>query len=151
MLDAGNHTDWSALEYRREEPLFFVEPPDGRKDWPEAKRQRSFLNELRTIAPHIFAFANANAGKRNPMRARQEGIMGGVFDVTITWGGARTAWPEFKGYTAAGRAGVLSDAQIVWGNRMQGLGHDVACFFTPAACIEWLRSLGAPFITREGL
>lgn len=155
MLSGLNHdpqrTDWAALEYVRPSPLFRVEAPDGRKDWPEARRQRSFLNDLAKIAPHCFAFAIPNAGKRNPNQAAQEGIRAGVFDVAINWGGGNTAWAEFKGYSKAGRAGQLSDEQITWGNKMLGMGHPVACFFTPAACLEWLRSLGAPFITREGL
>ncbi len=124
--------------------LFPVEPPDGVKHWPEIKRQRAFLNELAMVAPHVFAFAIPNAGKRNPRLAKLEGITAGVFDLALCWGAGNTAWCEWKGYTAAGCAGVLSKEQKEWGNRMTRLGHHCAAFFTPAACFEWLREIGVP-------
>ncbi|MFM9829748.1 MAG: hypothetical protein ACKVOB_13565 [Sphingomonas sp.] len=131
-------------------PDFPVEAPDGVKTWTELQRQSAFIKEMRTIAPTVMIFANANAGKRNPRQAKREGIVGGVFDLTCTWEGG-SAWCEWKGYTKAGRAGRLSPAQIDWGNKMHARGKAVACFFTPAACVAWLRGLGAPFVTREGL
>lgn len=145
-------TTWADLEQDlATEPLFPVEAPDGRKDWPEIRRQRALINELAMIAPTVFVFAVPNAGKRNPRKAKQEGIMGGVFDLVLCWGGRHVAWVEMKGYTAAGRPGKLSQPQIDWGNRMARLGHDVAMFFTPAACVEWLRGIGCPMRTKGGL
>lgn len=147
MLDALD----SALA---EDPIFPVEAPDGRKDWPEADRQAAFRGRLRVIAPSLTIYANANAGKRNPTQARKEGVTAGVFDLTVASGeiGARfVAWPEFKGYTAKGRAGQLSQSQIDWGNRMYRAGHHVACFFDPDSAIAWLRTIAPDaFIDREG-
>lgn len=131
-------------------PAFPVEAPDGKRDWYEIQRQSAFIKEMKVIAPMVMIFANANAGKRNPLQAKREGIVGGVFDLTCTWEGG-SAWCEWKGYDKAGRAGKLSSAQIDWGNKMHARRKAVACFFTPAACVAWLRGLGAPFIDREGM
>lgn len=136
-----------------EEPLFPAEAPDGKKHIAETPRQRTFINKLRNVAPGLIVWANANAGKRHPTKARQEGIVSGVFDVTVTNGEGLprfTAYPEFKGYTAAGRAGELSANQISWGNRMHRAGHHVACFFDPDSAVEWIRSIcPSAFIDRR--
>lgn len=144
MLDLPAHETLAPV------PAFPVEAPDGRRDWTELQRQSAFIKEMKVIAPDVMIYANANAGKRNPRQAKREGIVGGVFDLTVTWDGG-SAWCEFKGYTKAGRAGKLSAAQIDWGNKMHARGKPVACFFTPAACVAWLRDLGAPFIDRSAL
>jgi hypothetical protein len=127
-----------------EAPLFPVEAPDGRKSVDELARVVVFRQLIRIAAPSVLLFANANAGKRSPAQARREGIMAGVFDYSVAWEGGQIAYPEFKGYRAGGRPGKLSDAQIRWGNAMHKRGFPVACFFTPEAAVEWLRSLGAP-------
>ena len=148
-------SEWAALdETLAPQPLFVVEAPDGRKEWAEIARQRRFINLLRMIAPTLTVWANANAGKRNPAKARQEGIMSGVFDVAVASGPGTPVWhayPEFKGYDARGRAGGLSNAQIDWGNRMFCAGHHVACFFDPENAVEWIRSIcPEAFIDRRG-
>lgn len=130
-------------------PLFQVEAPDGRRDWPEIARQCSLFRDMHMLAPAVLGFAIPNAGKRNPMLARREGIMAGVFDTAWQWNHG-AAWIELKGYDARGQAGKLSDAQIDWGNTMHRLGHRVACFFDPMNAIEFLRDAGAPFIDRRG-
>lgn len=137
--------DFRALETPlAEQPAFPVEAPDGRKDWGEAERQRAFLNRLHMAAPGLRAWANANAGKRNPAKARQEGILSGVFDVAVASGAGmqpRVAFPEFKGYDARGRPGKLRQSQVDWGNAMHRAGHPVACFFDPDSAITWLRGV----------
>ena len=136
---------WADLEQSlHEQPVFPVEPPDGVRHWSEIDRCVAFRKLVRTAAPTVLIYANANAGKRNPRQAWREGIMAGVFDYDARWHFPGGAQVEFKGYDARGRAGGLSQAQIDFGNRLHRLGHPVACFFTPAAAVEWLRSLGAP-------
>lgn len=125
------------------EPLFFVETPDGRRDWTELNRVVAFRQFMRMAAPKVLIFANANAGKRNPMQARREGIVAGVFDYTAHAIG-RTAYLEFKGYSKAGRPGVLSDNQVEFGNRMHRFGIPCACFFSPHRAVDWLREQGFP-------
>lgn len=141
-------TDFRALESgleRDEKPIFPVEVPDGIKHWREIKRQVEFRKLVRLLASApVVVYANPNAGRRSARQASAEGIRAGVFDMSVHWGDARSAWPEFKGYDARGRAGTLSPAQIGWGNAMHGIGHSVACFFTPMAAIDWLRGLGCP-------
>ncbi|MXP42966.1 hypothetical protein [Allopontixanthobacter sediminis] len=125
-------------------PQFFVQAPDKRKDWPEVDRQATFFSTLRMAAPRLLVFANANAGKRSPRMARKEGILGGVFDVSIEWTRMLHAYVEFKGYDKSGRAGVLSPNQIDFGNRLVDLGIPCACFFDPYDAADWLREQGFP-------
>lgn len=137
--------DWGALESPLDPtPQFFVQAPDGRKDWPEIKRQAEFRRLIHMLGPRILVYPIPNAGKRNPWAARKEGILAGVFDMRIEWRAPLTAVIEFKGYDARGRAGQLSDAQIEYGNRMVELGWHAACFFCPVAALDWLRGLGFP-------
>lgn len=136
---------WDTLETPLDAaPRFFVQAPDGRRDWPEVARQATFLQVMRWSAPRVLIFANANAGKRNPRQAQREGIRAGVFDMTIDWRTPIHAYLEFKGYDARGRAGQLSDAQIGFGNRCVELGIPCACFFDPYDAAEWLREQGFP-------
>jgi hypothetical protein len=142
LADLLSITD--ALE--REEPLFHVEAPDGRKTLAELPRQRSFLNLLIYCAPEVLASAIPNAGKRNPRLAKLEGIRAGLFDVHCAWNHG-DAWIEFKGYTSGSPNKIThakNAAQVGWGNRMTRLGHRVACFFDERAALVWLESLGAP-------
>lgn len=128
----------------RERPLFPAQPPDGKRQWAEADRQATFRGRLRILAPSLHVYANANAGRRAPHQAVKEGIVTGVFDVTVmsgTVGNRFSAWIEFKGYDARGRAGSLSQAQIDWGNARYRAGHHVACFFCPDAAVEWVRTI----------
>lgn len=125
-------------------PDFYVQAPDGARQWSEIDRQQMLFNLMRSAAPRVVGWAIPNAGKRNPSKARKEGIRGGVFDTQWAWRHPVTAWVEMKGYDAAGRAGKLSPQQIDWGNDMVRLGHHVACFFDPYAAVAWLRDRGFP-------
>lgn len=127
-----------------EAPLFYCEAPDCRKDWPEIDRQVTFFNLMRHAAPGVAVWATANAGKRNPMQARREGIKSGVFDVQCVADRPLLALIEFKGYDARGRPGKLSDNQIRFGNRMHRYSVPVACFFSPHRAVDWLREHGFP-------
>lgn len=130
-----------------EAPIFPVQAPDGKRDWTELARQSTLFRLVRTAGPTIYGYAIPNAGKRNPLQARREGIMAGVFDTC--WNAPHpfmSAWIELKGYDKSGRPGKLSQAQIDWGNRMHRLGKPVACFFDPYEAAEWLRALGFPML-----
>ena len=136
---------WDSLESPLDAPpRFFVQAPDGRRDWPEIDRQATLFNVMRMAAPRVMGEAIPNAGKRNPWKARKEGIRAGVFDTTWRFRYPLSAHIEMKGYDAKGRPGKLSEEQIRWGNRMVELGHPVACFFCPYAAAEWLREQGFP-------
>ena len=125
-------------------PDFYVEAPDGRKDWTELQRQVALRTLLRTTAPRIVVYANANAGKRNPLQAKREGIVAGVGDLAILWRAPQICFVEMKGYDKRGRPGKLSPAQIDFGNRCTALGIPYACFFSPYAALDWLRAQGLP-------
>ncbi len=136
---------WASLESSLDPaPLFHVDAPDKRKDWSELARQATLFRLMHLAAPRVVGFAVPNAGKRNPLQARREGIVSGVFDTCWHFQQPLTAYVELKGYDRRGRPGTLSSAQIEWGNRMLELGHHVACFFDPHAAVGWLRGLGFP-------
>lgn len=147
-------TVWDDLETPLDAaPLFPVEAPDGRKELSELQRQVMFRKYASTLAPRVIVWANANAGKRNPMKARREGIVAGIFDMSCAWDIAASTDPgapqsicfiEFKGYSKDGRPGKLDSSQIEWGNAMHERGHKVACFFSGQSAFNWLASLGAP-------
>lgn len=137
---------WAALEADLyAEPRFYCGKPDGRRDWPEADRQATLFRVMHMAAPTVHGFPVPNAGKRNPVMARKEGIVAGVFDTE--W---RSKTPklianvEMKGYDKRGSPGKLAQAQIDWGNLQLDLGFAVACFFCPYDAAEWLRELGFP-------
>ncbi|BAK66867.1 hypothetical protein SLG_21920 [Sphingobium sp. SYK-6] len=127
-----------------EEPIFLVRGPTAIPKSPEIVRQQQFRNLMRAAAPSVMVFANANAGKRNPLLARKEGIRGGVFDMTVAWSERCIAFVEMKGFDKRGHAGELQQNQIDWGNSMHRLGFPVACFFDPVEAIDWLREVGCP-------
>lgn len=135
-----------------ENPIFPVEPPDGRRDVTEISRQVALFREMHIRGPEVLGYAIPNAGKRNPVLARREGIMAGVFDTEWRWNHGN-ALIEMKGYDKRGRPGKLSPAQIAFGNRLHRMGHRVGCFFTPSLAIEFLRDAGAPIraIRENGL
>jgi len=137
--------DWEALEDEQSPvPEFYVQAPDGRKDWAEIDRQATFLSVMRWSGPRVLIHANANAGKRNPRQAKKEGIRAGIFDLSLLWREPKIAYLEFKGYDSWGRAGKLSDEQIRFGNRCIDLGISCACFFDPYDAAEWARAQGFP-------
>jgi hypothetical protein len=137
---------WADLESDlRAKPRFHCGAPDGRRDWPEAARQATLFGLMRKVAPTVHGFPVPNAGKRNPNKARQEGIVAGVFDTEWRCKTPRiVASVELKGYDARGRAGVLSQQQIDWGNLQIDMGFAAACFFCPYEAAAWLRDLGFP-------
>lgn len=138
--------DWDSLEDALidEPPLFFVQPPDSRRDWTEAGRQRTLLQICQYHAPEIHVHPVPNAGKRNPMQARREGIRAGVFDLVFHSAPVPVAYVEFKGWRKSGSAGKLDKNQIAFGNAMTRFGIPVACFFDPYDAYEWLLGIGFP-------
>lgn len=145
MADAALFADLVECDLsRRPAPRFFVQAPDGRRDWGEAARQATLFRLVHLHGPTVMGEAIPNAGRRDPNKARREGIVAGAFDTSWRARFPLCAWIEMKGYKASGEAGRLSVPQIEWGNRMVDLGHNVACFFDPYAAAEWLRGLGFP-------
>jgi hypothetical protein len=137
-------TNWSALETPlSQEPAFFVQAPDGDKHLTELRRVQLFRTLMRYRAPRVMVYANANAGKRNPLQATREGVVAGVFDYTVVWRGL-VCWIEFKGYSKAGRPGHLSASQVEFGNRLVALDMPCASFFDPHAAVDWLAGIGFP-------
>lgn len=136
---------WADLETALDEaPRFFVQAPDGRKDWSEEKRQETFFATLHRAAPKVMAHHIKNEGRYNHAKAKRGGVVAGVFDVRLDAERPMSAAIELKGYQKSGRPGVLSQAQIDWGNAMLDRGWLVACFFDPFDALDWLRRNGFP-------
>ena len=79
-------------------------------------------------------------------QVKREGLVAGVFDEHYAWDGPTIVMLEWKDGT-----GVLSQAQIEWGNAQHRRGFRVACVRTPAFAEALFREWGAPFIDRAGL
>lgn len=140
--------NWQDLETSlNAPPRFFVQPPDGRKDWTEEARQIAFFNTLGRFGRGLVAYHPKNEGAHNYMRAKRNGVRPGVFDIRVDGLRPLSAVIEMKGYTKAGRAGVLSQAQIDYGNTMLDLGWLTACFFDPYDAVDWLRGNGFPIVS----
>ena len=136
---------WASLEsLLNEPPRFYVQPPDGIKDWSEDDRQRAFFSTLHKVAPKVMAHHTKNEGNYNHVAAAKSGVVAGVFDITVYGEFPLAAMIELKGYRKSGKAGDLSQKQIDWGNKMFDRGWPVACFFDPYDALRWLRDRGFP-------
>ena len=137
--------DWTALESPLSEPpRFYVQAPDGIKDWSEDARQVAFFTMLHRVAPKVMAHHIKNEGNYNHAKAAKSGVVSGVLDIGVYGEFPLAAVIEMKGYTKAGVAGKLSPQQIKWGNKLFDRGWPVACFFCPYAALRWLREQGFP-------
>lgn len=140
---------WAALETALDqEPLFFVQKPDGQKHLSEDARCKTLVKLVHQIAPKAEIAHVKNEGRHNHAKAKTLGVVTGHGDYIVTWPKGGAAFVEMKGYTAAGRPGELSQAQVDWGNRKFMMGFPVACFFTPEAAFDWLVAQGMPVVGR---
>lgn len=139
--------NWAALEASlNADPLFFVQRPDGLKHLSEDARCKTLVKFVHQLAPTAEIAHVKNEGRHNHAKAKTLGVVTGHGDYIVTWAKCSAAYIEMKGYSAAGRAGELSQAQIDWGNRKFMQGFPVACFFTPELAFEWLVQQGMPSI-----
>ncbi|ABD27146.1 hypothetical protein Saro_2710 [Novosphingobium aromaticivorans DSM 12444] len=142
-------TTWADLETRLDaDPLFFVQKPDGLKHLSEDERCKTLVKLVHQLAPQAEIAHVKNEGRHNHAKAKTLGVVTGHGDYIVTWPKCGTAFVEMKGYSAAGRPGELSQAQVDWANRKFMMGFPVACFFCPHAAFEWLVSQGMPVIGR---
>lgn len=107
--------------------------------------QSGFKSKLRYIAPAVRMIAIPN-GMFTTMwaarRAKREGMVSGVPDVTCLWRGGQ-CWIEFK--TANG---AVSNNQAEWIDWLNANGHDAAVCRTIEEAYDFLRHCGAPVIGR---
>lgn len=108
--------------------------------------QTLFRSRARIMCPGVSIIAIPNAGKRTQwaaMQAKREGLAKGFPDILCFWKGPGVAAIEFK--AAKGRA---SESQTEWLDRLNELGIPATISRDADHAIEWLRSIGAPFIGR---
>lgn len=117
--------------------------------------QTLFRSRARILCPSVHIVAIPNAGKRSQWAAAQvkrEGLAKGFPDIMCLWAAGigytpipYQAFIEFKS-----EKGSVKIDQSEWIERLQSCGFPVAVHRDADHAIEWLRSLGAPFIDRVG-
>ena len=120
--------------------------PRAGKSLSEIEIVTLFRSRCRILCPAVSVIAVPNAAKRSQweaQRAKREGLATGFPDVLCFWKGRGVAAIEFKSDT-----GRLSPAQVEWLARLRDM--DVPCIVSRDAdhALEFLRSVGAPFIGR---
>lgn len=119
---------------------WWTEPRD-KSAASEAQRQLGFRRLMSAIAPRVVIYANVNAARRTQWeaaKAKAEGMLAGVSDMTCLWTGG-VAWIEFKSGT-----GRLSPQQREFAERLMRAEQLFAVCRTPEGAARWLRSVGAP-------
>jgi hypothetical protein len=119
--------------------------PKDKDPRPEEKRQVAFLRDARILCPAVSIFAVPNGGKRSQwaaMKAKREGMRAGVLDLVCTWPGG-VAFIEMKDGTS-----MPDENQRERLNLLTRQGHHCGVFRQERSALDWLRSVGAPFIGR---
>lgn len=113
----------------------------------EDARQSAFLRDARILCPAVDIFAVPNAGRRSQWemnKRKREGMKAGALDLVATWA-IGVAFMEWK-----------NGRDMPDGNQRDRLdlyvrqGHHCGVFRQERSAIDWLRSIGAPFIDRVG-
>lgn len=130
------------------DPFYHIDLPSAAYDGSELTIQTVFRSRAKIMCPGVSIVAVPNgtyiASKAGRGKAQREGLSSGFPDLICTWKGGGIAFIEFKA-----KAGVLSANQKEWLNRLAGQGHLVSVRRHPDTALQWLREIGAPFITRE--
>lgn len=130
----------AALVYDEPNEPWFIEPRDTRPA-SEVQRQSSVLAAIQRLGPECIVWAVPNAAKRTrwaAQRARKEGMLAGVPDLTIFWPGG-VACIEMKDGT---RLPTPEQRRML--NVLHRAGHYCGVFRTARCAIDWLRRCGAP-------
>jgi len=119
--------------------------PKDKDPRSEEKRQLAFLNAVRIICPAVNVFAVPNAAKRTQWevnKAKREGMKSGALDVVCTCTGG-VAFLEFKNGHEPPTPNQRDQL-----NTLYRQGHHCGVFRQEQSALEYLRSIGAPFIGR---
>jgi hypothetical protein len=111
----------------------------------EEKRQASFLRAAKMLCPMVDIFAVPNGARRTQWeanKARREGMKAGALDLVCTWNRG-VAFLEFKDGSSMPDANQRDRL-----NRYVRQGHHCGVFRQEASALDFLRSIGAPFIGR---
>lgn len=105
-----------------------------------------FRSRCKMLCPAVSIVAIPNAAKRTQwaaQRAKREGMASGFPDILCFWKGPGIAAIEFKA-----PKGTISPNQAEWIDRLSEIGIPVTVSRDADHAIEFLRSVGAPFIGR---
>lgn len=126
-----------------EERLYHVDPRD-KDPRSEEKRQLAFRRLAKMLCPAVHITPLLNDARRTRWeiaKAQRLGMTAGEPDLELTWPGRGIAWMEFKS-----GVGSVSPAQHERLNMLVRMGHRVGVFRQEKSALEWLKSLGAPFV-----
>ena len=98
---------WADLETAlNQEPLFFVEKPDGlERKGSEDSRAATLVALMHRCAPKCEIAHVKNEGKHNHALAKRLGVVTGFGDYIVTWPNRGIAFVELKGFNGRGLAG----------------------------------------------
>lgn len=111
----------------------------------EEKRQAAFLRLAKRLCPAVLIFAVPNGGKRTMWeagKAKREGMKSGALDLVATWNRG-VAFIEFKDGST-----MPTPNQREMLNTLYRQGQHCGVFRQEESALEWLRSVGAPFVGR---
>lgn len=111
----------------------------------EEKRQAAFLRLAKRLCPEVNVFAVPNGARRTAWeagKAKREGMKSGALDLVVTWNRG-AAFIEFKD-----GAKMPTENQREMLNMLYRQGHHCGVFRQEQSALDWLRSIGAPFIGR---
>lgn len=112
----------------------------------EIEIQTAFRKRLYYTAPTVKVVAVPNGMYTTMWAARQakrEGMSAGFPDVICLWPGGGVAFVEFKR-----PGGKVSEAQVEWHDRLDGMGHHCRVAYSADEAIAFLRECGAPILER---
>lgn len=129
-----------------DDPFYIVDAPKLAHPGSEITIQSLFRSRARIMCPGVSIVAVPNgthiASQAGRGKAQREGLSSGFPDVICTWPGGGIAFIEFKAKT-----GSLSANQKEWLNRLARQGHLVSVRRHPDTALDWLRHIGAPFLS----
>jgi len=131
------------LDLEDHEDLAWHIDPRDKDPRPEEKRQLAFLRDAKLLCPSVDIFAVPNGGKRSQWaanKARREGMRAGALDLVCTWNRG-VAFIEFKDGTS-----MPDRNQRERLNMYVRQGHHCGVFRQERSALEYLRSIGAPFV-----
>lgn len=111
----------------------------------EEKRQLAFLRDARILCPAVNIFSVPNAGRRTQWevnKAKREGMKSGALDLVATWNRG-VAFLEFKNSDDMPTPNQRDQLNLLYRQ-----GHHCGVFRQEQSALDWLRSIGAPFIGR---
>lgn len=125
---------------------FHVDPRAAADAGSELAIQSRFRSRMKMLAPKVRLVAVPNGGQRTAwaaMKAKQEGMSAGFWDLIALAPDGKVAFVEFKA-----KDGRLSEAQADWGCWMHQAGFPCGVFNNAFSAMRFLHESGFPFLCK---